>query len=288
MYAANDWPMHEVRVPSSTLQTPNGPIEVRPRTLFVHDTGPREDGAGTVALIAGLPPTVHGTFASIVPSLAPTYRVVGIDNFGIGSGRRDRSAETGHQNTLALSEIDFVAALGALEVERANVVGYSGGGAIAQLVARDAPQLVERLVLAATALRFTDRRLQALAAAPPWAVQALAPWLFLRRGRRFPSVVQADWHRGDPWMVTRFHRDLAGFDFGDCAASLAPAKPHVLVFTRDREVPRREQQELAAALRARVQWLDVGHQAPLDPRERKAFVQALLRALSTTPDGGQT
>jgi pimeloyl-ACP methyl ester carboxylesterase len=281
----SDWSPHPIDVRKSTLHTPSSTLVAPRRRLWVHDTGPRDDGAKTVVLIAGLPPTVHTTFASVVRSLARSYRVVGLDNFGTGFGRRDRAASKGPQDALALSELDLVAALSALGIGKANIVGYSGGGAIAQLVARDAPELVERLVLAASATRFTDSRLQRMAIAPAWAVRAIAPVLYQRRARGLPAPLQADWDRGNPWMMAKFHRDLAGFDSGDWVASLTPASKHVLVFRNDTEVPEPAQLDLAHQLSATVHWVPVGHNAPVNPRERDKFISALLEALSA-PVGG--
>ena len=59
---------------------------------------------------------------------------------------------------LADCAADAAAVLRELGVAPAVVVGYSMGGAIAQLVARDHPDVVSGLVLSGTAQHFQDRR----------------------------------------------------------------------------------------------------------------------------------
>ncbi len=81
----------------------------------------------------------------IVAPLAASYRVVTFDNRGIG----DSDAPPGPYDTATMAA-DAVAVLDLLGIERAHVVGASLGGMIAQMVALEHPERVDRLVLACT------------------------------------------------------------------------------------------------------------------------------------------
>lgn len=81
----------------------------------------------------------------IVPLLAADFRVITFDNRGIG--------ESGHPEgpyTAALMARDCRSVLDAAGVERAHVAGSSLGGMIAQELAIESPEYVERLVLMST------------------------------------------------------------------------------------------------------------------------------------------
>lgn len=81
----------------------------------------------------------------VVGPLAKRHRVVLLDNRGIG----ESDVPPGPYTARMLAE-DAVAVLDAAGVERAHVVGTSLGGMIAQELAVEHPDRVERLVLACT------------------------------------------------------------------------------------------------------------------------------------------
>ncbi|WP_406281131.1 alpha/beta hydrolase [Nocardia sp. NBC_00881] len=80
----------------------------------------------------------------VVDGIASKHRVITFDNRGVG-------ASTGSTpNTIqamAKDAITFIRALGLTEVD---LLGFSMGGMIAQVVAQDEPQLVRKLILAGT------------------------------------------------------------------------------------------------------------------------------------------
>jgi pimeloyl-ACP methyl ester carboxylesterase len=80
-----------------------------------------------------------------VAPLAESYRVITFDNRGIG----DSDAPPGPYDT-AIMAADAVAVLDAAGVRRAHVMGASLGGMIAQTLALEHPERVDRLVLACT------------------------------------------------------------------------------------------------------------------------------------------
>lgn len=79
------------------------------------------------------------------PTFAQRYRCILVDNRGVGAS----SIPEGSYSTEQMAG-DALAVLDTLEIERAHVLGISLGGAIAQQVARKAPDRIRSLVLAAT------------------------------------------------------------------------------------------------------------------------------------------
>ena len=92
-----------------------------------------------------------GMFAPILPELAAGRRVIGVDLQAHGHtgplGRPMRFA------SLATDIAELIAYLG---YEKADVMGYSLGGAVALRLAIDHPDVVDRLVLVSTAYAFDN------------------------------------------------------------------------------------------------------------------------------------
>jgi 3-oxoadipate enol-lactonase len=113
----------------------------------------------------------------VLPSLAEQRRVIVFDNRGIGSS----DVPPGPYSVRAMAE-DAVAVLDAAAVDRADVVGTSLGGMVAQVIATDFADRVDRLVLASTtpgsphAVPFPSATVRLLAEAP-----SLDPLVALRR-----------------------------------------------------------------------------------------------------------
>lgn len=117
-------------------------------TVWVGDTGrPPEGGAGapTVLLFHGMAATSYLNWFGVVPALAESYRVVMFDQRWHGRG-------IASEQFLVEDCVDDAAAvLDALEIDDAIVVGYSMGGALAQLFWRRHPAKTAGLVLCSTA-----------------------------------------------------------------------------------------------------------------------------------------
>jgi pimeloyl-ACP methyl ester carboxylesterase len=80
----------------------------------------------------------------VVDGIAAVHRVITFDNRGVG-------ASTGKTpNTIEAMAADAVTFIGALGLERVDLLGFSMGGMIAQVIAQEHPQLVRRLILAGT------------------------------------------------------------------------------------------------------------------------------------------
>ncbi len=111
-----------------------GPADA-PALLLIHGLGDEGD-----------------TWRRVFPALAERYRVVAPDLPGYG-----RSAPIGGAMSVAALAKAMASLLGALAIERATLVGHSGGAMIAQRLALGAPRLAERLVLVAGGLPVARR-----------------------------------------------------------------------------------------------------------------------------------
>jgi 3-oxoadipate enol-lactonase len=207
------------------------------------------------------------------------YRVLAIDHRGHGRGLRSILPFR-----LSDCAADVAAALDLLDAAPADVVGYSMGGAIAQLLARDHPEVVSGVVLAATAHdwsapreRWFFRGMGAL-----WLSLALAPnrlWREALRRERMHNEELVSWMisellRASARDLAEAGRELGRFDSRPWIASLA-APSAVVVTTRDTVVSPRKQRSLAAMLGARIL------EAPIDHLEivGRTFNAPLLAAL---------
>ena len=80
----------------------------------------------------------------VVDGIAAQHRVITFDNRGVG-------ASTGKTpDTIQAMASDAVTFIRALGLEQVDLVGFSMGGMIAQVIAQDQPQLVRKLILAGT------------------------------------------------------------------------------------------------------------------------------------------
>jgi pimeloyl-ACP methyl ester carboxylesterase len=213
---------------------------------------------------------------------AAGYRVLAIDHRGHGRGLRQLEPFR-----LADCATDAAAALRQLGAAPAIVVGYSMGGSIAQLVARDHPDVVAGLVLSATAQHWQDRATRRY-----WRLMgtlglmlSLFPlktwrWGFRRLG--IPENENTAWllselTRGSARDIAEAGRELGRFD---SRPWLGPLKvpSAVVVTTRDEAVSPRKQRELAAALGAHVFEVPINHNDP--PFLRRQYNPVLIEALA--------
>ena len=119
--------------------------------FFIRDTG--GDGP-TVMLLHGWLVSADLNWCGAYGALAEAgYRVLAIDHRGHGRGLRPLVPFR-----LVDCAADAAGVLRTLDLAPAIVVGYSMGGAIGQLVARDHADVVAGLVLSGTAQHFQGRR----------------------------------------------------------------------------------------------------------------------------------
>lgn len=133
-------------VPEMPAPPPTRRIELPGRgAVWVADTGSPRPGAPTVLLFHGLAATSYLNWFSVLEDLARDHRVVMFDQRWHGRGI------VSERFRLEDCVDDAAAVLDELRIDRAVVVGYSMGGALAQLFWRRHPSRTAGLVLASTA-----------------------------------------------------------------------------------------------------------------------------------------
>jgi 3-oxoadipate enol-lactonase len=202
-------------------------------------------------------------------ALARRFRVVALDLRGHGPGLRSRRA-------FRLEDCaDDIAALAAvLGIDSLIVAGYSMGGPVAQLTWRRHPELVDGLVLCATARNFSSGvpeerlwfiSLNGLAVASRLGAGPTRRWLsdqfISRRGRQYEPWAEEQVRRHDWTRVFEAGRALGRFSSVSWASSI-DVPTAVVVTARDQVVPPRRQHRLAESIPgSRVFAVDGDHDA---------------------------
>ncbi len=234
-----------------------GPVELPGRGItFARDTGSPTPDAPVLVLLHGWAVTADLNWFPAYPSLAERYRVVTIDHRGHGRGIRPENAMV----TLSDCADDVGALLDVLAIDRAVVIGYSMGGAIAQLTWHRHPERVAGLVLCSTARHFQGGPVSDLwyrsytplahvAHAVPGTARALVrKRVDLRlRGDERGEWMRAELERADPAGLLSSMRSVGRFR-SNMWIGEADVPAAVIVTTKDRTVPTRNQRKLAAAL----------------------------------------
>ena len=124
------------------LPSPGRAVSVGGETvLSVTELGQGEP----VILVHGLPGSASDWGDVPAQLAAQGYRTIVYDRAGYGFS--SRPPETPDRYTLTSNAQDLVGLLAALGIDRASFVGWSYGGGIVQVLARQSPQLVSHLVL---------------------------------------------------------------------------------------------------------------------------------------------
>lgn len=254
--------------------------------IFVRHHIHRDPAAPTVLLLHGWTASSDLQFFTAYEDLARDFSVVGVDHRGHGRGLRPNRPFS--LEDCADDAADVVRALG---ISSVTTVGYSMGGPISLLVWKRHPELVDAMVLQATALEWSGtrgerNRWRVGRVIGPVIRQISTPRLMrfgLRRAiprghelSRFVPWIVGEIRRNDQWMVSEAGRAISHFDARPFAGDVDVPTAFVLT-TRDRLVPPRKQQALAEAVKATVVHLDGDHLAPMQmPRE---FSAATRRAV---------
>ncbi|GGM90189.1 alpha/beta hydrolase [Terrabacter tumescens] len=123
-------------------EVPTQMVDVEGTAFAYRDLGPR---TGTpVILLNHLAAILDNWDPRVVDGIAAHRRVITFDNRGVGaSGGRTPS-------TIAEMATDAVAFIRALGLEEVDLLGFSMGGFVAQVIAEEHPNLVRRMILAGT------------------------------------------------------------------------------------------------------------------------------------------
>jgi 3-oxoadipate enol-lactonase len=252
---------------------PDPPIDMPPARmvrvpgrgeLFLRDSNPCQPDRPAVMLLHGWMADADLNWCGAYGDLAAAgYRVLAIDHRGHGRGLRQLD-----DFRLSDCAADAAAVLGVLGAAPALVVGYSMGGAIAQLMVRDHPEVVRGLVLSGTAQHWQDPRTRrafkalgllglALSVAPR------ATWTAGFRRAGLGESPERAWALSEMMRhsardIVEAGRELGRFDSRPWLHPL-PVPAAVVLTTRDELVAPRKQRALAAALQAPVFEAPISH-----------------------------
>ncbi|MBJ7608206.1 MAG: alpha/beta fold hydrolase [Candidatus Dormibacteraeota bacterium] len=254
--------------------------------MFVRDTHPQGGGErGTLLLLHGwLAASDTNWWSLYEPLRLAGWRVLAVDARGHGRGLRAHGA-------FRLSDCaeDCAALLQILAPGPVVVVGYSMGGAIAQILAHRHPEMLRGMVLVATAAEW--RAAPQLRAAwylmgamqLGWRLTPRRTWselMNLMYGGKAPQWFAGELARGAPWDIAEAGREMGRYDArGWLREVRVPAA--VIATTEDVLVPVSRQLTLARALGAPVIEIDAGHLVALtNPRQLNGALQGALEIVA--------
>ena len=265
---------------------------------WVRDSGAAPGQRATLLLLHGWAVTADLNFFPAYRRLADEYRVVAFDQRGHGRGLRPPNGVV----HLRDSADDAVAVLDVLGIDRCVPLGYSMGGAVAQLLWKQHRDRVEGLVLCATARHFqggplSDVWYRSQGWLAPVADRLDGPakaLLAARVDRRVSDGEHAEWMRAEllgtqPAAALSAMASVGRFRstswIGDVDVPTA-----VVVHQGDRTVPTRRQRGLAAAIPGAARFdIAGGHDAIIT--NHLAYVPVLAEACDSVagrlePAGG--
>ena len=132
-----------------SIQTGDGYAPVNGLQMYYEVHGDRGHGGRPLVLLHGNLSTIGVDFGGIIPSLARTRQVVGVEQQAHG-----HTADIDRPLRIGLWAEDTFALLRHLGIEQADLFGYSSGSAVAFQLALDHPELVGKLVLASFSYRL--------------------------------------------------------------------------------------------------------------------------------------
>ena len=127
--------------PSALQQTGYAPVNDLRIYYEIH--GPTNPGQLPLVLLHGGGDTIETSFGHLLPALAPNRRIIAFEQQGCG-----RTADIEDRPfSFEQSAGDTAALLKHLNIDRADLLGFSNGGTISLQVAMRYPQLVRRLIV---------------------------------------------------------------------------------------------------------------------------------------------
>ena len=243
----------------------------RGTTHVVDVEGPTPD-APTLLLMHGIATTGALTWFSVLDDLRQRYRVVTFDQRWHGRGIRSENF------TLDDSADDAVAVLDALGIERAVVVGYSMGGAGAQVLWHRHPDRVAGLVLCSTSARWQghlgERVFFLMLRVANYGLLSVAADKVQAHADRLPPLADRNSEAGlrawcmaelratSPWSLPVVMAELGRFDATGWIGEV-DVPTGVLVTARDRAIPTDRQWQLAGRIPGAITRVAPGGHASL-------------------------
>ena len=260
-------------------------------TMFVREIeGP--PNAPVLVLLHGWTVTADLNWFACYDALGRRFRVIAPDLRGHGRGLRVRPF------TLEGCADDVAALLDALGIEQAIPVGYSMGGAVAQVLWRRHRELVSGLVLCATAASFKDNRqehlsflgLAGLANLARLTPTPLRQWVadryLARRAENLEAWALDEVGRNDPAAVLEAGAAIGQFSSLDWIGTLdVPAA--VLLTMTDNVIPLRRQLDLHRAIPGAFAFRIDGHH-DVAARRPDQFVASLVQACTVVAERART
>lgn len=246
-----------------------------------HGTGP------ALVLLAGL--ACHQqTWSLILSGLASEFRVIVLDNRGVG-----QSTQQCGTYTLETMAQDVHQLLNHLRLEQVFVVGHSMGGMVAQAVAHHYPERIKAMVLASTAAKLPPHAAMLLQTSvklleSPLALELLInntlPWLyadnFLMDRHRVMHEVQAIAHDPTPQSPAAYAEQVHALTAFDYTAVIDHQPPQTLIVTGadDVLIPEKITQRQLQTRFSQAQWISLTDCGHMPQREQPEKLAASLRA----------
>lgn len=274
------------KLPEKNPLPPGGLVHLEGRgDVYVVDTGEPYPGAPVVLLLHAVATTASLSWFTTVDALVSEYRVVMMDQRWHGRGLPS--------DRFSLSECadDIDALLTALDIDQAVVVGYSMGGALAQVFARQYPERISGLVLCSTATTWKGNAAEALFYPVLTALTAMGRRHTSSRVRQHadslppPTEIEDDvalwawseFRSTSFWSLPEVLGELGRFDARQDIASV-DVPTAVVVTNKDKVIAPARQLEMAAMIPgAKVFMAPGGHASVVldSERWRPVFLEAL-------------
>ena len=262
--------------------------------MFVRVHKHTDPNAPALLLLHGWTASSDTQFFTAYEELAKTCSFIGVDHRGHGRGLRpNRTFSLEECADDAAAIVRFLAP--ELGIKKVITIGYSMGGPISLHFAHRHPDLVEGMVLQATAMEWRATKRDRFT----WLFQsAVSPLL---RNVTTPRVLNValqrtmhpDSHvtkyipwligeirRNDGWIVSRAGRALAKYDAREWAGSIGVPAAYLLT-TKDQLVPVAKQRALAETTNAEVIDIEGDHFVTLaHPAEYSAATAEAVRRVA--------